>query len=584
MNHSNLLIVCILTLGLITWTVDTSVQPTTQILFSPIFIKRHTTFLQKTTNTQAYIPHSPILISSDSHFVSQGFSGSGTINDPYRIENLNITTSNGDLISISDTTVYFRIQNNRLDGLTTATSGISLSNVQHATIENNSIHSNWDGIKATDISNAIFFNNSILSNARFGVFLTKVTNCTLASNTIHDNLVNGVQLKDSYKTTISNNDMYNHQHGEYYHSSILLDNSSSTLITNNSLYNNHYGINFLNSADDNLITNNTIYENQEYGIRLEYASKNMIEFNTIIDNLLYGIQITIGSNDNTIQFNDFTNNNFGSIQARDEGINNIFTGNYWDDWDKVDANEDLIIDNSYPIDGAASNTDPYPLMELSKEAIENIGKNPINLEILVFILIILTVFGGSTGLGYFIYKTRLIQQVTKTEFETEEPFADFDLSEQIEQLTPLYHKLVVGIENLQTSTLPQPITVPLLEPAEPRRLVEYFPSDIKKDLRSGMKWRTILTLIEIAYQDPSEANPVRLAQSLDIPAPTLSKEIKKLKELHYIESFVSAQVLRDGRYRSYTITQKGFRLLYVLKETLKLTITRLKEKEGAYYV
>ncbi|MFX0183655.1 MAG: right-handed parallel beta-helix repeat-containing protein [Candidatus Hodarchaeota archaeon] len=571
-------------LGLINWTVDTSIHPTTQILFSPLFIERHTTVLQKTTNTQTYIPHSPILISSDSHFVSQGFSGSGTINDPYRIENLNITTSNGDLISISDITVYFCIQNNKLDGLTTATSGISLSNVQHATIENNSIHSNWDGIKATNISNAIFFNNSIYSNARFGVFLTKVTNCTLASNTIHDNLVNGVQLKDSYKTTISSNTIYNHQYGEYFHSSILLDNSSSTLITNNSLFNNHYGINFLNSADDNLITNNTIYGNQEYGIRLEYVSKNMIEFNTIIDNLLYGIQITIGSNDNTIQFNNFKDNNDGSIQASDDGINNIFTGNYWDDLDKVDANEDLIIDNPYPIDGTANNFDHYPLVEFSSEAIDKIGKNPFNSGIFFFILIILTVFGGSTGLGYFVYKTRLNQQDVETEFETEEPLVDFDLSEQIEHLKPLYHKLVVGIENLQTSTLPQPVTVPLLEPPEPITLVEYFPSDIKNDLRSGMRWRTIFTLIEIAYQDPSETNPVKLAQSLDIPAPTLSKEIKKLKELHYIESFVSAQVLRDGRYRSYTITQKGFRLLYILKETLKLTITRLKEKEGAYYM
>ncbi|MFX0050667.1 MAG: NosD domain-containing protein, partial [Candidatus Hermodarchaeota archaeon] len=379
-------------------------------------------------------------------------------------------------------------------------------------------------------------------------------------------------------------DIYNHQYGEYYHSSILLDNSSQIRIINNLLKNNHYGINFLNSANDNLIANNAVQDNQQHGIRFEYASRNTVVYNSIFDNQLYGIQITIGSNDNMIQFNVFVDNNNGSIQASDDGTNNIFIGNYWNDWDKLDANEDLIIDNPYPIDGITNNSDPYPLMELSNEAIENIGKNPINLEFLLFILIILTVVGGSTTFGYFIYKTRLIQQDRKIEFETEEPFADFELSEQIEHLTPLYHKLVVGIENLQTSTLPQPVTVTLLEPAEPITLVEYFPSDIKNDLRSGMRWRTILTLIEIAYQDPSETNPIKLAQRLDISASALSKEIKRLRELHYIESFVSAQVLRDGRYRSYTITQKGFKLLYILKETLKLTITRLKEKKGAYYV
>ena len=98
------------------------------------------------------------------------------------------------------------------------------------------------------------------------------------------------------------------------------------------------------------------------------------------------------------------------------------------------------------------------------------------------------------------------------------------------------------------------------------------------------KWRTILILIEIAYQDLSETNPKKLAKSLNIQASTLSKEIMKLKDLHYIESFVSAQVLHDGRYRNYIITQKGFHLLYTLKETLKLTITRLKEKKDSYYI
>lgn len=158
------------------------------------------------------------------------------------------------------------------------------------------------------------------------------------------------------------------------------------------------------------------------------------------------------------------------------------------------------------------------------------------------------------------------------------------MTEQIERIRPIYDKLVVGIENLQTRVLPQSVAVPLLESTESISMVEFFPSDVRNDLQSGMKWRTILTLIEIAYQDPSDTNPAKLAQSLDITASTLSKEIKELKELDYIESYVSPQVLRDGRYRNYTITQKGFNLPYTLKEILKVTITRLKEKEGTYYM
>jgi len=538
---------------------------------------------QKSIFIQTYSPHSPVLITSNNQFGLYGFIGSGTYDDPYRIEHLHITALTGDLISINNTTAYFSINDNSLDGLTTATSGISLYNVQHGIIENNLINRSGDGIITTKTSDTIFRNNSIYSNERFGIFFAAAENCTLTSNSIHDNLVNGVHLKNTVDTTIINNEIYNHQYGEYAHSSILLDNSSSTLIANNSLYGNHYGINLLNSADNNVIANNSINKNQQYGIRLEYASKNSIEYNTISENLLYGIKVTKESNDNKIQFNSFIGNNNENTQATDEGANNIFTGNYWDDWQVPDIDGDLIQDNPYPLDGNVNNSDPYPLVIFSSNAIKNVPKNTISSGILTFILVIITVFGGSASVGYFVYKTRIKLRDTETDFELEESFIDLESSKEIERLKPLYDKIIVGIENLQTSILPQPVAVPLLEPAKPITLVELFPSDIEKDLRSGMKWRTILILIEIAYQDLSETNPKKLAKSLNIQASTLSKEIMKLKELHYIESFVSAQVLHDGRYRNYIITQKGFHLLCTLKETLKLTITRLKEKKDSYY-
>jgi parallel beta-helix repeat protein len=539
---------------------------------------------QKIRNFQALTPHEPILITSNDQFATLGFLGSGSRRDPYRIEGFEITSAESDLIAISDTSVAFVIADNDLNGLTAASSGISLSNVSQAIIENNLISDSNDGITVRNTSNTSFYNNNIASNNRFGMFLGNANNCTLSVNTIHGNKGTGVHLKETWNTTISNNTIYDHQDGDFTQSSILLDNSSSTVITHNLLSNSDYGINLLNSAYNNMIMNNTIRNNQKYGIRLEYASGNTIIQNNITKNLNYGILVTFGSNDNKIQFNSFTNNTSGETQAVDDGNNNIFMYNYWDEWPILDIDEDLIIDTPYPIDGNANNTDPYPLAEFSTEAIENTQKSSDNSWIVLFIGIILLVLGGSITIGYFITKIRQKEHDIDSEFELEKPFTEFSTREQIKRIKPIYHKLVVGVENLQTSTLPQPVAVPLLEAAEPVTLVEFLPSDIKEDLRSGMRWRTISTLIEIAYQDPTDTNPVKLAQNLDIPASTLSKEIKKLKELHYIESYASPQVLRDGRYRSYTITQKGFNLLYTLKETLKVTITRLKEKEGAFYV
>lgn len=50
----------------------------------------------KITINQQFTPHAPISIRSNADFAAQGFSGSGTESDPYRIENLNITVTSHD--------------------------------------------------------------------------------------------------------------------------------------------------------------------------------------------------------------------------------------------------------------------------------------------------------------------------------------------------------------------------------------------------------------------------------------------------------------------------------------------------------
>ena len=42
--------------------------------------------------TAAYTPHAPITITSNADFSTQGWPGSGTVDDPYVIEGLNITS------------------------------------------------------------------------------------------------------------------------------------------------------------------------------------------------------------------------------------------------------------------------------------------------------------------------------------------------------------------------------------------------------------------------------------------------------------------------------------------------------------
>jgi DNA-binding MarR family transcriptional regulator len=133
--------------------------------------------------------------------------------------------------------------------------------------------------------------------------------------------------------------------------------------------------------------------------------------------------------------------------------------------------------------------------------------------------------------------------------------------------------------------IPEPRGLPYLEPIQPpdpTTLVDYFPPNIRKDLKSGLKGRTVLVLIEITYQLPEETNPMKLAKILDIPPATISYEINRLIKLQYLEPYISHQVLKDARYRNYTITPKGISFLRFLKDALDLSIQRVREKDRSY--
>ncbi|MFX0183644.1 MAG: hypothetical protein ACFE95_11230 [Candidatus Hodarchaeota archaeon] len=179
----------------------------------------------------------------------------------------------------------------------------------------------------------------------------------------------------------------------------------------------------------------------------------------------------------------------------------------------------------------------------------------------------------STGLVYLIYNKRFKQGT----------FVDFFESKKVELLRSIREKVVVGLDNIKFEFIEESQNIPYLEaPSTVSSMVEYFPTDFRNELRIEIKGRTVLTLIEIAYQDPSETNPVKLAKSLNIPVSTLSKEIKKLIELQYVESFISSQVIQDGRFRNFKITSKGFSFLSILNNALRITINRLKEKQNEF--
>jgi parallel beta-helix repeat protein len=176
----------------------------------------------------------------------------------------------------------------------------------------------------------------------------------------------------------------------------------------------------------------------------------------------------------------------------------------------------------------------------------------------------------SIAAGYYLVNTKF----------KDPSFIEYFQSDKIEFLKPIYHKVIIGLESIQTAIMSKAVVTPLLEePTMPTRLVTWFPDDYRRELKTKLKGRTILTLIEIAFQYSEDANLTKLAQALDIPTSTLSDELKKLIKLNYLDFHVTPQVLHDGRYRHYIITSKGVSFLKILKNALELSIRRAKEKE-----
>ncbi|TFF91878.1 hypothetical protein EU546_08100, partial [Candidatus Thorarchaeota archaeon] len=138
-----------------------------------------------------YTQHSPIVINHDENFTTQGWPGNGTVDDPYRIEGLNIT-HNGDCIRISDTRVWFVIDSCLLLSNQTGTgTGISLSNVTNAVMWKCTIEDFYSGIYTTESQNVKILNCSLTNidyglNLNRGLLPVRAENLTLGNNSFSE--------------------------------------------------------------------------------------------------------------------------------------------------------------------------------------------------------------------------------------------------------------------------------------------------------------------------------------------------------------------------------------------------------------
>ncbi|MHA2101677.1 MAG: right-handed parallel beta-helix repeat-containing protein, partial [Candidatus Kariarchaeaceae archaeon] len=254
-----------------------------------------------------------------------GFPGTGTIGDPFRIENFSIYGSDSTLISVTNTNVHFRIRENLLDGSSSSPSCIILLNVSNCVIEENIIFNSVNiGIILEDSTNNLIINNSIRDNGREGIFLLFSSNDNqILNNTIFNNVGNGIQLNNSQENLISNNIIY----GNLGSGIFQVDSMNNTVSMNNAFENSYHGILF-NGGADNIVVNNWIHKNRD-GIFV-IGADNVIRKNNVSFNEFVGIRVwateDYSADNNLIERNIVHNNGHAELKFY-KSNNNLIYGN-----------------------------------------------------------------------------------------------------------------------------------------------------------------------------------------------------------------------------------------------------------------
>jgi parallel beta-helix repeat protein len=221
--------------------------------------------------------HDVIYIQGDEdfaqHAADENWTGDGSEENPYIIENYEINRTSEIGIEIISTTVHFIIRDSIING---RDSMIQLNMVRNGIIENCVLDNNDDCIILENSNNIQIKRNVIHSNWDFGITLSNSHNIIITDNNFTD-CSRGISLYKSTGNEISSNNFT-----ECYRS-IRISSSGDNRITWNNISGNDYGIS-LDNSNNNFIENNTVNLNYNYGIYLKHSNETTIAYNNLENN------------------------------------------------------------------------------------------------------------------------------------------------------------------------------------------------------------------------------------------------------------------------------------------------------------
>ncbi len=313
-----------------------------------------------------------IYISDNVDFLLYGFNGTGTPEDPFRIENLSISTTDYNGIYITDITKHFvilnciitadmvgiqiddvapnitTIQNNSCNGMKYM--GIEIKYSLNCTISNNICSGNQRGIKASVSPGVIIVNNTCDFNV-VGIEVSGSPGCVISDNSCVYNRNNGISCRYSDSSSVINNFCKNN-----WGDGISLYSLTTCRVINNTCISNSIGIDSAGLYFSD-ISYNLFLRNTGFGIKIAGYKESL--------------NITIHHNLFLVNSGMYLTADQDSSQALDDDGNNYWynpanlEGNYWSNYDNIGI---------YSINGTANAQDLFPLIanDTDDDGLDNI--------------------------------------------------------------------------------------------------------------------------------------------------------------------------------------------------------------------